>query len=41
MGAYPCAGCDGTGVSRLCPTAKCSRCSGSGVDPYHQTKDKK
>jgi hypothetical protein len=30
---YPCANCSGTGVSRICPTAVCSRCGGSGIDP--------
>jgi hypothetical protein len=31
---YPCAGCGGSGLCRMAPTALCSRCGGSGKDPY-------
>ena len=30
---YPCAGCSGTGISRL-TKGTCNRCGGSGIDPY-------
>jgi hypothetical protein len=32
--SIPCGMCGGSGKSRLCPTATCQRCSGSGKDPY-------
>jgi len=30
----PCPTCDGTGVSRQGTGSTCTRCHGSGVDPY-------